>query len=303
MAEMSNRLVRNREDIWVDRIVYGVSALIFIVIAYPLIYIISASFSDPKLISAGQVYLFPKGFTLEGYRTILEYKAIWIGYRNTIFYTVLGTALNVMLTLCCAYGLSRKDLAGRNVLMLVFTFTMFFSGGLIPTYLVVKQLNLINTVWALLLPNAMSIWNLIIARTYFQTSIPNALEEAAFIDGCTNTRLFVSIILPLSKPIIAVMVLFYAVGHWNAYFNALIYLSDKELFPLQLFLRNILVMDQMADMVGTDADEMKQMMLRMQLKESMKFGIIIVSSLPVLIMYPFMQKYFAKGVMIGAIKG
>jgi putative aldouronate transport system permease protein len=303
LTEMTKGFIQSNEDKWMDRVVYGLSALIFVVIAYPLIYIVSASISDPQMISLGQVYLFPKGFTLEGYRTILEYKTIWIGYRNTLFYTVVGTSLNVILTLACSYALSRKDLEGRNLLTLLFTFTMFFSGGLIPTYLVVKQLHLTNTVWALLLPNAVSIWNIIIARTYFQSSIPNGLQEAAFIDGCSNTRMFLNLILPLSKPLIAVLVLFYAVGHWNAYFSALIYLSDSNLYPLQLFLRNILILDQMADMIGADSEEMLQMMLRMQLKESMKFGIIIVSSLPVMILYPFLQKYFAKGVMIGAIKG
>jgi putative aldouronate transport system permease protein len=301
MSAVSN--VQSREDKLIDAAVYFIGTLILLIVAYPLVYTVSASVSDPVQISLGQVFLLPNGFTLEGYRKIIEYKPIWIGYRNTVFYTAAGTAMNVSLTLLCAYALSRRDLAGRNFFMLLFTFTMFFSGGLIPTYLVVKQLHLVNTVWAMLLPNALSIWNIIIARTYFQNSIPNELKEAAFIDGCSNTRLFLRIVLPLSKPLIAVLVLFYAVAHWNAFFNALIYLSDTRLFPLQLFLRNILIMDQMLDMMGADAEAMEQIIRRIQLKESMKFGIIIVSSLPVLVLYPFLQKYFIKGVMIGAIKG
>jgi putative aldouronate transport system permease protein len=300
---MKDNLIKSKDDKIIDAVVYTLSSLILLLIAYPLIYIISASFSDPRTITLGEVYLLPNGFTLEGYEKILEYKQIWVGYRNTIFYTIVGTLINLMMTLTCAYALSRRDLLGRNFFLMLFTFTMFFSGGLIPTYLVVKKLHLINTVWALLLPNAISMWNIIIARSYFQNTIPKELMEAAFVDGCSNTRLFFKIVLPLSKPIIAVLTLFYAVGHWNAFFSALIYLSDLRLYPLQLFLRNILIMDQMTDMVGLDGDAMEQVIRRMQLKESMKFGIIVVSSLPILILYPFMQKYFVKGVMIGAIKG
>jgi putative aldouronate transport system permease protein len=301
MSAVSN--VRGKEDLLIDTVVYTIGTLILLLVAYPLVYIVSASVSDPVQVTLGKVFLLPNGFTWEGYQKILEYKQIWIGYRNTIFYTVVGTTINVVLTLFSAYALSRRDLAGRNFFMLMFTFTMFFSGGLIPTYLVVKQLDLINTVWAMLLPNALSIWNIIIARTYFQNSIPNELKEAAFMDGCSNTKLFLRIVLPLSKPLIAVLILFYSVGHWNAFFSSLIYLSDSKLFPLQLFLRNILIMDQMQDLVGADTDALEQMMRRIQLKESMKFGLIVVSSLPVLILYPFLQKYFVKGVMIGAIKG
>jgi putative aldouronate transport system permease protein len=207
-------------------------------------------------------------------------------------------------TLPAAYSLSRKDLVGRHIATLVITFTMFFSGGIIPTYLVVRQLNLLNTVWALLLPVAASAWNIIIARTYYQSSIPFELQEAAYIDGCSTLKLFSSIIIPLSKPIIAVLALFYAVSHWNSFFNALLYLSNVQLFPLQIFLRNILILDQMEEMLaGADMDTIKYWLLRQQLREVMKFGIIVVSSLPVIILYPFLQKYFVKGVMIGAIKG
>ena len=206
-------------------------------------------------------------------------------------------------TLPCAYALSRRDFVGRNVLSIFFAFTMFFSGGLIPTYLVVKQLKMLNTVWALLLPTAMSVWNMIIARTYFQNSIPAGLEEAATIDGCSNLKLFFQIILPLSQPIIAVLILYYAVGHWNEYFNALIYLNDQNIYPLQLILRNILLLDQMFDMMDSDPEARQEMMRLLQMKESMKFGIIVLSTLPVMVLYPFLQKFFVKGVMIGAIKG
>lgn len=299
----TSRLVRNREDRILDSIVYVISAVILLIVAYPLVYVVSASFSEPRSITMGEVVLYPIGFSLEGYQKIFEYRPIWTGYRNTLFYTAAGTSINLVLTLTCAYALSRKDLLGRNVFTIMFTFTLFFSGGLLPTYLVVRELGLLNTVWALLLPNAVSMWNVIIARTYFQSSIPNELKEAAFIDGCSNLKLFLRIVLPLSKPIIAVLTLFYAVGHWNAFFSALIYLSDSNLYPLQLILRNVLIMDQMVDLMGLDAEAMQEVVRRMELKEAMKFGIIIVSSLPVLILYPFLQKYFVKGVMIGAIKG
>ncbi len=301
--QQMNMRFSSRDDRIFDSVVNGIGFIILLVVLIPIIFIVSASFSDPTMISRGQVFLLPKGFTLEGYNKIFEYKPIWIGYRNTLFYTVAGTMINLLVTIPCAYALSRKDFLGRNFVMLMFTFTMFFSGGLIPTYLLVKDLGIINTVFAMLLPNAASVWFLIISRTYFQSSIPDELREAAFIDGSTNLRFFLTIVLPLSKPIIAVMTLFYAVGHWNAFFNALIYLSDFNLYPLQLFLRNILILDQMVDLVSMGDQESQEYMLRLlELKESMKFGIIMVSSLPVLIIYPFVQKYFVKGVMIGAIK-
>lgn len=295
--------IRSKDDWLVDSVALSVGAVILLLVLGPLLYVVSASLSDPKMINTGKVLLWPNGFTLDGYKRIFEYGPIWIGYRNTVFYTVTATFINLLVTIPCAYALSRKDFQGRNAIMLYMTFTIFFSGGLIPTYLVVKGLGIVNTVWAMLLPGAASVWNIIIARTYFHSSIPEELKEAAFIDGCSNTALFVRVVLPLAKPILAVTTLFYAVGHWNAFFNALIYLSDMKLYPLQLFLRNILIMDQMMDLLaGGDAESMEYMSRMLQLKESMKFGIIVVSSLPVLVLYPFVQKYFVKGVMIGAIK-
>lgn len=293
--DMNSRVVD-----WVASLLGGI---VLVLTLYPLIYVLSASFSDPVSVTTGKVTFLPVQPTLDGYATIFQYGPIWLGYRNTLFYTIVGTLINMAVTLPCAYALSRRDFVGRNVLSIFFAFTMFFSGGLIPTYLVVKQLKMLNTVWALLLPTAMSVWNMIIARTYFQNSIPAGLEEAATIDGCSNLKLFFQIILPLSQPIIAVLILYYAVGHWNEYFNALIYLNDQNIYPLQLILRNILLLDQMFDMMDSDPEARQEMMRLLQMKESMKFGIIVLSTLPVMVLYPFLQKFFVKGVMIGAIKG
>ena len=293
--DMNSRVVD-----WVASLLGGI---VLVLTLYPLIYVLSASFSDPVSVTTGKVTLLPVQPTLDGYATIFQYGPIWLGYRNTLFYTIVGTLINMAVTLPCAYALSRRDFVGRNVLSIFFAFTMFFSGGLIPTYLVVKQLKMLNTVWALLLPTATSVWNMIIARTYFQNSIPAGLEEAATIDGCSNLKLFFQIILPLSQPIIAVLILYYAVGHWNEYFNALIYLNDQNIYPLQLILRNILLLDQMFDMMDSDPEARQEMMRLLQMKESMKFGIIVLSTLPVMVLYPFLQKFFVKGVMIGAIKG
>ena len=293
--DMNSRVVD-----WVASLLGGI---VLVLTLYPLIYVLSASFSDPVSVTTGKVTLLPVQPTLDGYATIFQYGPIWLGYRNTLFYTIVGTLINMAVTLPCAYALSRRDFVGRNVLSIFFAFTMFFSGGLIPTYIVVKHLKMLNTVWALLLPTAMSVWNMIIARTYFQNSIPAGLEEAATIDGCSNLKLFFQIILPLSQPIIAVLILYYAVGHWNEYFNALIYLNDQNIYPLQLILRNILLLDQMFDMMDSDPEARQEMMRLLQMKESMKFGIIVLSTLPVMVLYPFLQKFFVKGVMIGAIKG
>lgn len=301
---LNKRRLRNKDDLFFDGVIHIISIFVLAIVAYPLIYVVSASLSNPINVVTGKITIFPVGFTLEGYSHILNYSPIWIGYRNTIFYTSVGTIINLLVTLPAAYSLSRKDLAARQIITLYITFTMFFGGGIIPTYLVVRQLNLLNTIWALLLPVAASAWNIIIARTYYQSSIPFDLQEAAYIDGCSTFLLFRAIIIPLSKPIIAVLALFYAVFHWNSFFNALLYLSNVKLFPLQIFLRNILILDQMEELLaGADYDTIQYIIQRQHLREVMKFGIIVVSSLPVIILYPFLQKYFVKGVMIGAIKG
>ncbi|WP_433923533.1 carbohydrate ABC transporter permease [Paenibacillus taichungensis] len=281
-----------------DVIIYIIASIIIIAVLYPLIFIVSASFSDPTKVLNGEVWLLPKGLTLDAYTNILHNEKIWLGYRNTIFYTVVGTVINIIMTVLAAYPLSRPDLPERNVIMVFITLTMFFSGGLIPTYLLVKNLGMVDTMWALIIPGAIATYNLIVMRTYFQSSIPWELQEAAHMDGCSNWRLLVSIILPLSKPILAVMVLFYAVGHWNSFFNALIYIRNENLHPLQLVLREILLISQSDAVDGSLGLEDKIL-----LAESIKYAVIIVSSLPVLLMYPFVQRHFVKGVMIGSIKG
>lgn len=282
-----------------DILNYVFLTLCLLIVAYPLYFIVIASVSDPTAVYAGKVILWPARFTLEGYQRILDYESFFTGYRNTVIYTVVGTAVNVLITIPGAYALSRKDLVGRNFFMMGVTFTMIFSGGLIPTYLLVISLNLYNTMWALILPVAVSAWNLIVARTFFQQTIPDELLEAATLDGAGNTQFFLRVVLPLSKSIIAVMVLFYAVNHWNSYFNALIYLKSAEKYPLQLVLRNILFENSLGDMV----EDASTLALQQRLGDLIKYGIIIASSLPLLILYPFLQRFFIQGVMIGAVKG
>lgn len=279
-------------------IICALAAIIIGIVLYPLLFVVSASFSDPASVLGGEVWLLPKSVTAEAYTEIFHNKEVWLGYRNTIVYTVVGTVINIIMTILAAYPLSRPDLPGRKVLMLFITLTMFFSGGLIPTYLLVKDLGMVDTMWSLIVPGAISTYNLIVMRTYFQSSIPWEIQEAAHIDGCSNWRLLLNIILPLSKPILAVMILFYAVAHWNSFFNALIYMRDESHYPLQLVLREILMFSQSAAADGTVGLEDKIL-----LAESIKYAIIIVSSLPVRIMYPFVQRHFVKGVMIGSIKG
>ncbi|MBM7541265.1 carbohydrate ABC transporter permease [Amphibacillus cookii] len=298
-----NKINETKADKMFMGFVYFALTFALIVVLYPLIYIISASISDPAAVNSGEMWLWPKNVTLEGYRIILQNDAIWRGYIMTIFYTVFGTMINLVFTIPTAYALSRKDFYGRRIFTIMFVLTMFIDGGLIPTYLVVRNLGLIDTVWAMVLPNAVALWNIIITRVYFQSTIPRGLEEAATIDGASNFKLFIKIILPLSAPIIAVMALFYGVGHWNSYFNALIYLSDRSLYPLQLVLREILVLQEMSsnnlNMSGQVAEFLHS---QQQLAAIIKYGVMIVSTLPIIAVYPFLQKYFVKGVMIGSIK-
>lgn len=301
--QQTSKRKRTREDVFVDSLIYFITFIILVLVLYPLVYVLSASISEPRLVTTGKLILLPKQITFEGYEKILEYKPIWIGYRNTIFYTTVGTLINIFGTVTCAYVLSRKDFRPRKFFSVIFMFTMFFNGGLVPTYLVVKQIGILNTVWSMWLPVAISVYNVMICRTYFENSIPYEIQEAAFIDGCSDIQSLATIVLPLSKPIIAVLGLFYAVSYWNSYFNALIYLSDVKLYPLQLYLRSILILDQMSEMLGADAEMIEQLIRRMELKESMKYGIIVLSSLPIILIYPFLQRYFVKGLMIGAVKG
>lgn len=279
--------------------------LAFIIVAYPVIYMISASISDPKLVGSGEMWLWPKGITFEGYQRVFQNSSIWTGYGNTILYTVVGTAINLFVTLPAAYALSRKDFLGRNFFMGMFLVTMFFGGGLVPSYLLVKELGMVNTMWAIVIPSAASIWNIIVSRTFFQSSIPKELQEAAQIDGCTNLRLFMKIILPLSMPIIAVMALFYGVGNWNSYFSALIYLNEAEKYPLQLVLRQILVLQEMSAQGGgvVDASTASALNNKAEIAALVKYAVIIVATAPIIAIYPFLQRYFVQGVMIGSVKG
>lgn len=304
---MNNRLVK---DTKADKI-FMVFNYIFILLAvgivlYPLIYIISASISDPQFVNSGEMWLWPKGFTMEGYQTILENNSIWRGYLNTIYYTALGTSINLVVTLPAAYALSRPDFYGHKAFTTFLLITMFVSGGLIPSYLVIKNLGMLNSVWALVLPGAASVYNIVVTRTFFQSTIPREMEEAAIIDGCSDFKLFAKVVLPLSTPIIAVMALFYGVGHWNGFFSALIYLSDKAMYPLQMVLREILVLQDMSSnsIGGTMTGEMAELMYsKQQLAAVIKYGVMIVSTLPVIVVYPFLQKYFVKGMMVGSVKG
>ncbi|QOS82715.1 carbohydrate ABC transporter permease [Paenibacillus sp. JNUCC31] len=291
--------VKRRSRITVAEAVFYAFAILFLIaIIYPIYFIVIASFSDPSAVANGQVWVFPKGFTLEGYKELLRHENIWIGYRNTILYTVVGTLFGLVVNISAAYALSRKDLVGRKFFSLFFIFTMFFSGGLIPTFLTIRDFHLYNTFLVMVLPFSVVVFDMIVARTFFQTSIPGDLWEAAQIDGCGNLRYFVLIVLPLSKAIIAVLGLWIAVGYWNSYFNALIYLKDPNLYPLQLILRNILITNQMQSGMGTG--EAAQVALR--LANLMRYSVIIIATIPIMCVYPFIQKYFNQGVMIGAVK-
>ncbi len=293
------KIGETRADRVFDIMNYVILTVCFLLVAYPLYFIVIASISDPVDVNAGKVIFYPVKATLDGYRRILDYESFFTGYRNTLIYTGAGIVVNMFLTVPAAYALSRKDLVGRNFFMMLITFTMIFSGGLIPTFLLIRDLNLVDTIWAMVLPVAVSSWNLIVARTFFQQTIPDDLLEAAQLDGATNVQFFVRVVLPLSKSIIAVLVLFYAVSHWNSYQNALYYLRSADKYPLQLVLRSILFENSMNDMV----DDAANLAAQMRLGDLIKYGVIIASSLPLLILYPFLQRYFIQGVMIGAVKG
>ena len=274
--------------------------VLLIVVLYPLIYVVSSSFSAPNAVLNGQVVFLPVDPSVEGYKAVLQYPMVLDGYQNSITYTILGTLINVSLTMMCAYGLSRKNLPLRNLFMFLFTFTMYFSGGLIPNYLLMRDLRLIDTIFAIILPGAISTYNMIIARTFIQSSIPSEMLEAARVDGCSDARYFFQMVLPLSKAILAVISLYYAVGHWNAWFDAFIYLNTREKYPLQLILREILISNQLDNSLSMDADARRKMQGMVDL---MKYSLIVISSLPVMFLYPLVQKYFIKGVMIGSLKG
>ena len=289
----------SRGDKVFDIVLISISLLIILVIAYPLYFVIIASFSQPEAVLGGKLRLLPVGFNLESYKMVLTERKVWVGYRNTLLYTVFGTFINLVLTTLAAYALSRKDMPWRTPLTFIISFTMLFGGGMIPVYMVVRNLHLTDTPWAMVIPNAIATYNLLVMKNYFQSSIPEELQEAAAIDCCSHFKTLMKVVLPLSTPILAVIVLFYAVGHWNAFFNAVIYLRNQELFPLQIVLRDILLQNSL-EAVGGDLTGMYEKVMR---GETMKYALIIVASAPVIIMYPFVQKYFVKGIMAGAIKG
>ena len=284
-----------------DKIFRFFSGLFLILLAaivlYPVYFIVIASFSDPDAVLAGKVVLWPVDINLDGYIKIMERTDVWLGYRNTIIYTVLTVVLSLLVTIPAGWALSRKNMPGKKFLMMYFTIPMFFGGGLIPFYNVMSNLGLINTIWAIVLPSILSVWNLFMTKTFFESSVPNGLIEAAKIDGAGHFRTFISVVLPLAKAILAVMALYYAVGQWNSYFNAMIFLQDETLYPLQLVLKEILIASEST--VGGSGETILQ---QYRLANQLKYVSVIVSSLPVLMLYPFVQKYFAQGVMIGSLK-
>lgn len=283
----------------VDVGIYIILGIVVMCVAYPLFFILIASISDPTYVNAGKVIFFPKGITIEGYELLFDHKDVWTGYRNTLFYTITGAGIGVVLTMMIGYVLSVKRFKARKFIMIFLMITMYFNGGLIPTYLLIKSLNLLDTPMVMVMVGSVSVFNIILARTFISSTLSDELYEAAVIDGCTHFQYFGKIVMPLSKAIIAVLALYYGVWFWNDYFKGLIYLSNKNLFPLQLFLRSILV-ESSIDIELLDVEEaIKQQ----RLVEIIKYGLIIVSSLPVLVIYPFLQKYFVKGVMIGSVKG
>lgn len=301
---------RTRSDVIFDALNIAFMVLVITVMLYPIYFTIIASISDPYAVVNGDVTLFPKGLTIEPYKNVFKDERIWIGYRNNLINTTLGTLWNLILTLPAAYVMSKKKLLGRSFFSVYFLIPMYFGGGLIPTYFVVRDLNLINTPYTLILLGGLSVYNMIVTRVYFQTSIPDDVYESASIDGASHLRAFFQIALPLAKPIIAVMALFYAVGRWNDYFTALIYISDVKLQPLQTVLRGILLLNQTAlnnldsnSLLLDDVEYIKELARRTYMAEGMKYAVIFIASAPLLIAYPFVQKYFVKGVMIGSLKG
>jgi len=296
-----DRSVTGVNDRIFDMLVYIAMVFVLIVVVYPLLYVVSCSLSNPARILTNDIILFPKELTFDSYTSVIKENRLGRGYLNTIVYTVLGTVINLALTATGAYALSCKKMKGRKFFTKMILFTMLFSGGLIPTYLVVNNLKLLNTMWSIILPNAIGVTNFIIMKNSFENSIPDELKEAASVEGCSDIGIFWRIVLPLSKPILAVMVIFYGVGHWNEYFNALLYITDRTKQPLQVVLRDILISNELTEMMGNVSQLDSQS--RLAAAEGMRYSTIVVSSLPVILLYPFFQKYFVKGVMVGAVKG
>ena len=299
MTTAANKIKKSRGDRIFSAVNYAVAAIIILLMLYPMYFIIIASISNPTDVSAGNITFIPTDITFKGYFKLFEYDSLWTGYRNTILYTLVGSAFNLIVNIPAAYALSRKDLVGKKWITAIFLIPMFFSGGLIPTYMNIREFGLTDTFWVMVLPFSVITYYIIVARTFFSNSLPEDMLEAAQIDGCGNLRFFFRIALPLSKAVIAVVALWSAVGHWNSYFNALIYLRNEELYPLQIILRNILISNQTISSMttGSAAVEAKQF------ADLIKYAVIVVSSAPIMCLYPFVQKYFNQGVMIGALKG
>ena len=295
----SNKILIPKGDRAFYVVINLVIAILCMLVLYPLVYIVSRSFSSPAAVLAGKVVLFPVDLSLEGYKAVFSNKNIGIGYRNTVLYTLCGTSLNVIMTMLCAYPLAARDLPHKGKIMFLFTFTMFFSGGMIPNYMLMRDLKLLDSPLALILPGMITVYNMILARTFLQ-NLPHELFEAAEVDGCSDARYFVTMVVPLSKACMAVLALYYAVGHWNAYFNAFLYINDRSLYPLSLFLREIIISNQMTEAMDIDPELLEK---RQGLADVLKYSLIVVSTVPILCVYPFVQKYFVKGVMIGSLKG
>jgi ABC-type glycerol-3-phosphate transport system permease component len=282
--------------------VYSFLGIFTLMVLYPLIYVLACSFSSPEALLAGKVFLWPVDLSLKGYTSVFKTRQVWIGYRNTFIYTLVGTVLNLFFTLCAAFPLSRPEFKARKAITWFYAITLFVSGGLIPYYLLIRSLGMIDTMWALILPGLLSAWWIVICRTFLQASIPNELFEAAIMDGCSYFQFFFCVLIPLSKAVMAVLALNYATGMWNSYFPALIYINTTEKQPLQLILMKILIASKinLADMSNVNV---RDMMANMYLGELLKYSLIVIASVPLLIFYPFIQKYFIKGVMIGSVKG
>ena len=307
MKKAKTRIHRSKSNLTFDIVNVAIMLLVSLIMLYPIWFVIIASVSEPSSVAQGKVILWPDGFTWYSYINVFKARRIWIGYRNTIFYTLAGTLLNLVLTIPAAYALSKKQLPGRKCLSMIFVFTMYFSGGMIPAYINMKNLNLLDSPLTLVIVGGLSVYNMIICRTYFQNSIPNDLYEAATIDGASQFRMFFKIALPLSGPITAVIALYYAVGRWNEYYNALIYLNDTNLMPLQMVLRDVLIngqrlLDELLSDPNSTLEELAEASRNVYMAEGMKYAVIFVSALPMLLIYPFIQKHFVKGVMIGSVK-
>jgi putative aldouronate transport system permease protein len=301
----ANRIRPSSFDRIFNIIIQIIAILLLLVFAIPILNVIAASFSSPSALMSGKVWIWPVEFSLESYEMMFSIEQIWVGYANSIFYTVVGTFINLLFTVLAAYPLSKKDLMGRSFIMGLFTFTMFFSGGLVPSYMLIRSLGMLNTRWALIIPGALSVYNMIIARTFFSSTIPPELFDAADIDGSNDLKTIFYLVLPLSGPILAVLGLYYAVGHWNSYFNALVYLTDHYKYPLQLVLRDYLLNSKMLEEIintsgGLGSAAVADMMAK---KEVLKYSLIVVAALPMIIIYPFIQRFFIQGVMVGSLKG